>query len=323
MNLYWQHNGLSLYHGNVADVLRKLPEKSVHCCVTSPPYWALRSYLKANDPLKPLELGSEKTPGEHVAAMVAVFEQVKRVLRDDGLLWVNYGFTWTDLQCAGIPERFALAMQAAGWIWRDTIIWRKLSPMPASLSGTSWQRCKVKVGTEESQHEGGVPSGWRAVDNPDRTGRGNNSAGSEHRLLAQYIPCPGCDRCRDTGGYVLRRGSWRTTPSHEYIFMFAKKAGYFADQEGVKEKGNQQIVTGRMAEINQWGLRGTALIRDSLAMHCRYAPTNSQPPLRPDVQGQPVSRGPFCHLPSRFTRVLHQGFHVARRMLPGLSRAMG
>jgi len=116
----------------------------------------------------------------------------------------------------------AFAMQIDGWILRDVVCWAKKSPMPASLSGTAWTKCRVKV-----------------ADGPRTTTQWNQkppteSGGSIH-CEPVWRDCPGCDRCRDNGGYVLRRGSWRTTTAHEYIFMFAKKAGYFADQQGVME----------------------------------------------------------------------------------------
>lgn len=473
---------IQILQGSVFDVLPTLPADWFHCAVTSPPYWALRSYLKPGDPLKALELGSEPTPEAHVAAMVRVFDEVRRVLRPDGLLWVNYGdtllsgngmpnckdllqpslksgvllrscgyslalsakgddvlfddqgapnpelvcllgvkrifvkernngfrkifngvaaikklvlargllFDFTDdaktelvvdvperlfivasqaeldskpslkladnsaaslatrddeasltvkqsrepiaesigycesdrqtlslnagtegilngnavqlsvafpqsfdllagecgdffvtkasqeqvafsavnglinVRCevvghlytpcvdgvipyaqlytnaiqsvnrmragnkAMIPEKFAIAMQEAGWILRDTIIWHKKSAMPASISGTRWERCKVKVANGQIKRGGADTDGMFAHQAMNKA--------AELGLTAQWQDCPGCPKCVDNGGYVLRRGSWRTTTAHEYIFMFAKSADYFADQEGVKEK---------------------------------------------------------------------------------------
>ena len=102
---FWQTTDGStvrLYQGDVRAVLKQLPEKSVHCCVTSPPYWGLRSYLENDHKDKTLELGSEPSPdcgtqGQvqcgrcFVCAMVAVFREVRRVLWDDGTLWLNLG----------------------------------------------------------------------------------------------------------------------------------------------------------------------------------------------------------------------------------------
>jgi DNA modification methylase len=91
---YWMTSDqetVKIYHGNVTDVLRGLKTQSVHCVVTSPPYWGLRSYLEDGHDSKHQEIGSEKTPQEFVATMVEVFREVRRVLRDDGVLWLNLG----------------------------------------------------------------------------------------------------------------------------------------------------------------------------------------------------------------------------------------
>ena len=75
-----------LLRGDCRAVLPTLPAGSVHCCVTSPPYFGLRSYLPEGHPDKHLEMGSEPTPDEYVAEMVAVFREVRRVLRDEAPL---------------------------------------------------------------------------------------------------------------------------------------------------------------------------------------------------------------------------------------------
>lgn len=112
---------------DVFDGLAAMPEKSVHCCVTSPPYWALRDYGV------PGQLGQEATPQEFVATLVRVFGGVWRVLRDDGVLFVNLGDSYADKSRCLIPERFVLAMQEFGWYVRDIIVWHKPAPMPVSV----------------------------------------------------------------------------------------------------------------------------------------------------------------------------------------------
>src|SRR5688572_7428401 len=87
----FQDSNVTVYHGNALDILTALPEESVQCCVTSPPYWGLRSFLPANHLLKPFEIGLERTPDEYITKMVAVFREVRRVLRKDGVCWVNIG----------------------------------------------------------------------------------------------------------------------------------------------------------------------------------------------------------------------------------------
>jgi DNA modification methylase len=74
-----------IHYGDCREVLPTLPAESVHCCVTSPPYFGLRDYGRPN------QIGLEQTPDEYVAQMVAVFREVRRVLRDDGTLWLNLG----------------------------------------------------------------------------------------------------------------------------------------------------------------------------------------------------------------------------------------
>ena len=142
--------------GDCRDMLKTLPEQSVHCCVTSPPYFGLRDYGVDG------QIGLEQTPAEFVAELVAVFREVRRVLRDDGTLWLNLGDSYAsggrktrdsddkleqrgmDVRPAdpagikpkdliGIPWRVAFALQADGWYLRQDIIWHKPNPMPESV----------------------------------------------------------------------------------------------------------------------------------------------------------------------------------------------
>jgi DNA modification methylase len=177
--------------GDAVSRLRELPDGSVRTCVTSPPYWGLRDY--GNDG----QLGLEPTPQEFVENLCQVFDEVWRVLADDGTLWVNLGDSYANggmsnpsakstlgggkdrgaadysiarkipaglkpKDLVGIPWRFAFAMQDRGWYLRQDIIWAKPNPMPESVT----------------------------------------------------------DRC---------------TKSHEYIFLFSKQPNYFFDYEAIKE----------------------------------------------------------------------------------------
>jgi DNA modification methylase len=152
--------------GNSLDVLKTLPDKSVQTCVTSPPYYGLRSYLPDGHEDKHLELGLEKTPQLYVEAMLKVFSEVKRVLRDDGTLWLNVGDShasaWVcnrrsmigagslengkrenrpnrltgDLKekdLIGVPWMLAFALRADGWYLRSDIVWTKPNGMPESV----------------------------------------------------------------------------------------------------------------------------------------------------------------------------------------------
>lgn len=180
--------------GNCLDVLKTLDDCSIQTCITSPPYWGLRDYGVGG------QLGLEKTPNEYVAKMVEVFREVRRVLRNDGTLWLNLGDSYAgsgkgawdnknggqkevyipdpngpqskiakvpdglkSKDLVGIPWRVAFALQADGWYLRQDIIWHKPNPMPESVR----------------------------------------------------------DRC---------------TKSHEYIFLLSKSERYYFDCESVKEK---------------------------------------------------------------------------------------
>lgn len=152
----------SLYYGQSnLDSLRSLPDGSVQCVVTSPPYWGLRSYLTDDDPLKDQELGREATPEEFVDSMVRVFREVHRVLRDDGTVWLNLGDSYAANRAphsfdgykkyermpmgrgrsvvppglkpkdlAGIPWEVALGLRRDGWYLRSDIVWEKPNPLP-------------------------------------------------------------------------------------------------------------------------------------------------------------------------------------------------
>ena len=119
---------MRLIVGDCLEILPGLEAESVQCVVTSPPYWGLRDYGVAG------QMGLEATPDEYVAKMVAVFREVRRVLRDDGTLWLNLGDSFNGKQLVGMPWRLAFALQADGWYLRSDIIWAKPNPMPESVT---------------------------------------------------------------------------------------------------------------------------------------------------------------------------------------------
>lgn len=208
-----------ILHGDALTRLKELPDNSVHCCVTSPPYWGLRDYGVIG------QLGMEKTPEEYISNMVAVFREVKRVLRNDGTLWVNIGDSYwggkgksaqawstehTDRETingnqhqisgkgqtrpsdgkhksikpkdlVGIPWMLAFALRSDGWYLRQDIIWSKPNPMPESVT----------------------------------------------------------DRC---------------TKSHEYIFMLSKSSKYYYDAEAIKTEAKESTIKRLSQDIdNQKG----------------------------------------------------------------------
>lgn len=158
--------GVSILIGDARERLKELADCSVQCCVTSPPYFGLRDYGCDG------QMGLEATPAEFVAGMVELFREVRRVLADDGTLWLNLGDSYAGSRCGpqggfgefadrslasqremrraadgkhvarpgakpkdllGIPWRVAFALQDDGWYLRQDIIWSKPNPMPESV----------------------------------------------------------------------------------------------------------------------------------------------------------------------------------------------
>ncbi len=119
---------LQILLGDCREQMRTLADGSVQTCVTSPPYFGLRDYGMEG------QLGLEPSPADFVAAMVEVFHEVRRVLADDGTLWLNLGDSYgAAKQLLGIPWRVAPALQDDGWCLRQDIIWHKPNPMPESV----------------------------------------------------------------------------------------------------------------------------------------------------------------------------------------------
>jgi DNA modification methylase len=157
-----------ILNGDCIEMMKTLPDRSVNCCVTSPPYFGLRDYGHEG------QIGLEETPEAFVQKMVEVFREVNRVLRDDGTLWLNLGDSYAGSgkgrngdgspnvdplskqatsagtiigkliksqtpdckpkDLIGIPWRVAFALQADGWYLRQDIIWHKPNPMPESVT---------------------------------------------------------------------------------------------------------------------------------------------------------------------------------------------
>jgi DNA modification methylase len=140
LDSYWQTRDeatVRLYHGDALEVLERLPSQSVHCAVTSPPYWGLRKYLTDDN----RELGLESHPDLYVSRLVEVFRELRRVLRDEGTFWLDIGDTfgpkgdWKRPGMVGIPHRLAFALQDDGWILAMEHIWSKADCMPESCVG--------------------------------------------------------------------------------------------------------------------------------------------------------------------------------------------
>jgi site-specific DNA-methyltransferase (adenine-specific) len=111
---------------------KMLPPALAQCIVTSPPYFGHREYVDAVE-LAEFEFGREEKPADYVSKLVALFSELRRALKDDGILWLNLGDTYRNEQLLGIPWRVALALQDDGWLLRSEIIWHKPNAMPSSV----------------------------------------------------------------------------------------------------------------------------------------------------------------------------------------------
>lgn len=160
MTLYYQDDHVTLYHGDALEQASKLPDSSVDCIVTSPPYYGLRDYGSDG------QYGLEESPAAYVETMRALFSELRRVLADDGTLWLNIGDSYArnprkgttgtmngrnvprmgyagdqigrpdlpEKNLLGIPWRVAFALQDDGWVLRNSIIWEKPNAMPESVT---------------------------------------------------------------------------------------------------------------------------------------------------------------------------------------------
>lgn len=118
-----------LVHGDSVEILQQFPDESVNCVITSPPYWGVREYSGES------QLGQEDNVQDFVDNLLAIFEEVKRVLKDDGSFWLNIGDTYDNKDQVGVPWRVALALKdEQDWMLRNDIIWNKVKGNPSSAS---------------------------------------------------------------------------------------------------------------------------------------------------------------------------------------------
>jgi DNA modification methylase len=192
-----------LHNADCIEAMRAMPAESVHACVTSPPYFGLRDYGHDG------QIGLEQTPDEYVAKLVAVFREVRRVLRDDGTLWLNLG------------DSYAAA--------------RGGTHQPAeTLAGGKGGKTDSGERVNRSRHDGYNPT------------RNAGAIGLKHKDLIG-IPWRVAFALQADGWYLRQDIIWhkpnpmpesvtdRCTKAHEYIFLLTKSARYFYDAEAVKE----------------------------------------------------------------------------------------
>ncbi len=121
--------------GDSLQVLKQIPDKSIDCVITSPPYWQQRIYEDYDGEMSDI-IGSEDTPEEYVENLMKVIREIHRILKEEGSFWLNIGDKFVDKCLMGMPWRVALEMQKEGWILRSDIIWDQ-------MKGT--QSCKDRM----------------------------------------------------------------------------------------------------------------------------------------------------------------------------------
>ncbi len=206
-----------LLTGDALAMLRTLPDDSVHCSVTSPPYWGLRDYGVEG------QLGLEATPEAYVAALVAVFAEVRRVLRPDGTLWLNLGDSYTSSGRGGIGDKSTLDGGR-----------RNQNESRAELVASPAKRRKRAHGKGAGYEEAAVASAHVAAPGL----RPKNLVGIPWRVAFAL----------QASGWNLRADIiWakpnpmpesvldRPTRAHEYLFLLSKSERYYYDADAIKE----------------------------------------------------------------------------------------
>jgi DNA modification methylase len=255
--MFFQSQGLM---AQAASHVLPFPDDFFHAIVTSPPYWPHRAYSGDQpvdwpevtfriNPLYPYcvsvpewtgPFGLEPDPVMFVGHMVLIARELKRVLRPDGNFWLNYGdcflkhkYGFLEPQSlAMMPSQVALALQADGWMLRNDNVWAKTTGTPEPRVGTRWERHRIKIKSSDVDWKNLADSQDRVTEGPGNIAGGNTGT-KGHKPKWKF--CPGCDKCDPHGGYILRRGSWRHTRMHEFVFHFTLGVQQWADHTIVQE----------------------------------------------------------------------------------------
>lgn len=203
--------------GDCRDVLRALPDQSVNCCVTSPPYFGLRDYGVDG------QIGLEETPDAFVAEMVAVFREVRRVLRDDGTLWLNLGDSYAGSGRGGNPTKESSTLQGGHSSQEASMVSRtRGSKLPAGFH-------------EKARLDGSIGRAWMSPP-----------AGLKQKDLIG-IPWRVAFALQADGWFLRQDIIWskpnpmpesvgdRCTKAHEYLFLLSKGPRYYFDGEAIAE----------------------------------------------------------------------------------------
>jgi DNA modification methylase len=202
---------VKIFQGDALTELRKLPDASVNCCITSPPYWGLRDYGVAG------QLGLEKTPEEYVAKLVVIFGEVRRVLRDDGTLWLNLGDSYCSQGRLHDGRNDNQPNVGASRVWRNG------SGRADGIVDERGQRNGNSVPGMKPKDLVGIP--WRVAFALQADGWWLRSD------IIWHKPNPMPESVTD-----------RPTRAHEYIFLLSKSERYYYDYAAIREAQSPDLI---------------------------------------------------------------------------------
>jgi len=220
-------------------------------------------------------LGLEPTPALYVQHLVEAFREVRRVLRDDGTLWLNLGDSYAaavgkganvpqtkwpvhgypveaahrtkgtaglkPLNMIGIPGRVISALQADGWYWRSAVIWAKGVSFCDDYHGSVMPESIDGWAWERHRVKIGPSKRARTHEAKHQSQAERPQGGREGDRFdsrAHWKDCPGCRKCEQNDGLVLSKAAWRPTNSYEFVFLLSQTPTYFCDPEAVKERSS-------------------------------------------------------------------------------------